>query len=56
MRLAGLGLDDIGAQVTALRRGGQGIALASDAVLLDGDVLVLRGDGEALNRAEERLL
>jgi len=56
MRLAGLKLEEIGAEVTALRRGGQGLEPEPEVVLLAGDVVVLRGDGEALNRAEERLL
>lgn len=55
-RLAQLKLEEIGAEITALRRAGQGLDLAPDLVLLAGDVVVLRGDGEALNRAEERLL
>jgi len=54
--LASLKLEQVDAEVTALRRAGRGIAPAPEVVLAAGDVVVLRGDGEAVNRAEERLL
>lgn len=54
--LAQLRLEDVAAEVTALRRGGEDVAPAPDLVLAAGDVVVLRGDGEAVSRAEDRLL
>lgn len=54
--LAQLRLEDVAAEVTALRRGGQDVAPAPELVLAAGDVVVLRGDGEAVSRAEDRLL
>jgi CPA2 family monovalent cation:H+ antiporter-2 len=51
-----LGLPDLGAEVTAVRRGRNGIDTTPETVLQAGDVLVLRGAAEALSRAEGRLL
>ena len=55
-RLMDLRLDDIAAEVTTLRRGGQDVDLGPDVMLAAGDVVVVRGDGEAISRAEDRLL
>jgi CPA2 family monovalent cation:H+ antiporter-2 len=46
----------VAVEVTALRRGGQNIAPGPAVLLAAGDVVVLRGDSEAVSRAEERLL
>ncbi|WP_314437767.1 cation:proton antiporter domain-containing protein [Massilia timonae] len=54
--LAELGLDGVAAEVTALRRGGADVDPAPGVVLAAGDVVVVRGDGEAVSRAEDRLL
>ncbi|WP_313165533.1 cation:proton antiporter domain-containing protein [Massilia oculi] len=51
-----LRLEDVAAEVTALRRGGEDVEPRPDVVLAAGDVVVLRGDGEAVSRAEDRLL
>ncbi|MCA1856139.1 monovalent cation:proton antiporter-2 (CPA2) family protein [Massilia oculi] len=53
--LGELALDDTGAEVTTLRRGGQSLPFDPATLLLAGDVLVLRGVGEAVDRAESRL-
>lgn len=53
--LGELALDDTGAEVTTLRRGGQSLPFDPATLLLAGDVLVLRGVGEAVDRAETRL-
>ena len=55
-RIAELGLEEVGAEVTTLRRNGQSLSWDPETVLLVGDVLVLRGAGEAVSRAESRLL
>ncbi len=55
-KLGQLGLDALGAEVTALRRNGVRIDWAPDTTLLEGDILVLRGAVEELARAEARLL
>ena len=55
-RLGQLGLDELGAEVTALRRNGVRIDWTPETVLLAGDILVLRGAVEELARAEGRLL
>lgn len=55
-RIAELALEDTGAEVTTLRRDGQSLRFDPETVLLEGDVLVLRGEGEAVGRAESRLL
>jgi CPA2 family monovalent cation:H+ antiporter-2 len=54
--LAWLGLPEMGAEITALRRGRNGIALTPEAVLQAGDIVVLRGAADAISRAEGRLL
>jgi CPA2 family monovalent cation:H+ antiporter-2 len=51
-----LELDQVGAEVTAVRRGNQRIEPEEDTELRAGDVVVLRGTGMAVNRAEGRLL
>jgi CPA2 family monovalent cation:H+ antiporter-2 len=54
--LGDLALSAVGAEVTAIRRRGiRGADPSDDTVLLAGDVVVLRGLPEALERAEERL-
>ncbi len=55
-RLGELGLEDVGAEVTTLRRNGQSLGWEPETVLLAGDVLVVRGAGEAVNQAESRLV
>lgn len=55
--LGELALPDLLVSVLALRRqGARSITPAADTVLLDGDILVLQGTGNALASAEERLL
>ncbi|MGF6272292.1 CPA2 family monovalent cation:H+ antiporter-2 [Massilia sp. UYP11] len=54
--LAELGLHGVAAEVTALRRGGKDVEPGPGVVLAAGDVVVVRGDGEAVSRAEDRLL
>ncbi|MBA4095127.1 MAG: potassium transporter, partial [Candidatus Accumulibacter sp.] len=54
--LAELGLHGVEAEVTALRRGGKDVEPGPGVVLAAGDVVVVRGDGEAVSRAEDRLL
>ncbi|MEW5881248.1 MAG: monovalent cation:proton antiporter-2 (CPA2) family protein [Pseudomonadota bacterium] len=52
-----LKLDEVGAEVTAIRRRGiRGEDPAPETVLRDGDVVVLRGAPEAIELAEARLL
>jgi CPA2 family monovalent cation:H+ antiporter-2 len=51
-----LKLADIGAEVTAIRRGKSRIEVIPDTILQAGDIVVLRGATEAVARAEERLL
>jgi CPA2 family monovalent cation:H+ antiporter-2 len=54
--LGDLGLTELGAEVTAVRRRGiRGADPTADLVLQAGDVLVLRGPQEALELAEMRL-
>ncbi|MDZ7651240.1 MAG: NAD-binding protein, partial [Burkholderiaceae bacterium] len=55
--LAAIGLKEAGVEVTAVRRRGIRGADPSDGLVLQaGDVVVLRGQPEALELAEERLL
>jgi CPA2 family monovalent cation:H+ antiporter-2 len=54
--LAWLGLPEMGAEITALRRGRSGVPLTPEAVLQAGDIVVLRGAADAISRAEGRLL
>ena len=51
-----LHLSEYGAEVTAVRRGKSRIPFAPDTVLENGDVVVLRGNTAAIERAEKRLL
>jgi CPA2 family monovalent cation:H+ antiporter-2 len=51
-----LALSDVGAEVTAVRRGKSRLTFAPDLRLEAGDVVVLRGTAEAIERAEKRLL
>jgi CPA2 family monovalent cation:H+ antiporter-2 len=51
-----LALSDVGAEVTAVRRGKSRLAFSPDLRLEAGDVVVLRGTAEAIERAEKRLL
>ena len=44
-----------GAEVTSIRRGKARVEVAKDTVLEAGDVVVLRGVADAVNRAEQRL-
>ncbi|NNG23929.1 cation:proton antiporter [Telluria aromaticivorans] len=55
-RIGEMALEEVGAEVTTLRRNGQSLSWDPETVLLVGDVLVLRGAGEAVSRAESRLL
>jgi CPA2 family monovalent cation:H+ antiporter-2 len=54
--IAELELDEVGAEITAVRRGNERIEPALDTELLAGDVVVLRGTASAVTRAEGRLL
>jgi monovalent cation:H+ antiporter-2, CPA2 family len=49
-------LDEVGAEVTTIRRGRERIEPAPETALQAGDVVVLRGSAEAVERAEGRLL
>ncbi|SFD00103.1 monovalent cation:proton antiporter family protein [Massilia yuzhufengensis] len=55
-RIAEMALEEVGAEVTTLRRNGQSLTFDPETVMLAGDVLVLRGAGDAVSRAESRLL
>jgi CPA2 family monovalent cation:H+ antiporter-2 len=55
--LGQLDLPSLGAEVTAVRRRGiRGADPSPEMTLQDGDVVVLRGDPDALDQAERRLL
>jgi CPA2 family monovalent cation:H+ antiporter-2 len=54
--IADLELDEVGAEVTAVRRGNERIEPTPEMALRAGDVVVLRGTGNAVTRAEGRLL
>ncbi|PWF55772.1 monovalent cation:proton antiporter family protein [Massilia glaciei] len=54
--IASLELEEVGAEVTALRRGKERVEVSALTELLAGDVVVLRGSAEAVHRAEGRLL
>jgi CPA2 family monovalent cation:H+ antiporter-2 len=54
--IAELELDEVGAEVTAVRRGHERIEPGPETELRAGDVVVLRGTGAAVTRAEGRLL
>ncbi|MFL6671766.1 MAG: monovalent cation:proton antiporter-2 (CPA2) family protein [Massilia sp.] len=51
-----LELDDVGAEVTTVRRGSDRIEAKAETRLRAGDVVVLRGSEDAVARAEGRLL
>jgi CPA2 family monovalent cation:H+ antiporter-2 len=53
---AALGLSELGAEVTAIRRGKSRTPFSPETRLEAGDVVVLRGTAEAVERAEQRLL
>ncbi len=54
--LATLKLEEVGAEVSAIRRGKNRIAVLPDTLLQAGDIVVLRGETECVARAEARLL
>jgi CPA2 family monovalent cation:H+ antiporter-2 len=54
--LGELDVDGTGAEVTGIRRGKARVDAFKDTVLEAGDVVVLRGVADAVNRAEQRLL
>ncbi len=51
-----LNLQELGAEITAIRRGKIRIAISVATVLEAGDIVVLRGGSEGIARAEARLL
>jgi CPA2 family monovalent cation:H+ antiporter-2 len=55
-RLEELDLEEVAAEVTTVRRGRERIETKPETVLQAGDVVVLRGSAEAVERAEGRLL
>jgi CPA2 family monovalent cation:H+ antiporter-2 len=55
-RIGELGLDELGAEVTTVRRGNERIDTGLDTELRQGDVVVLRGSADAMARAEGVLL
>ncbi|MGZ8289479.1 MAG: monovalent cation:proton antiporter-2 (CPA2) family protein [Telluria sp.] len=55
-RIADLELHETGAEVTHLRRGKARVEAGNDTLLAQGDVVVLRGSADALERAEGRFL
>jgi CPA2 family monovalent cation:H+ antiporter-2 len=55
-RIDELGLEELGAEVSGIRRVRVRIEPAPGTVLRAGDVVVLRGSGDAVTRAEGRLL
>ena len=55
-RIDQLELAELGADVTTVRRGKERLDVTPHTQLEVGDVVVLRGSAEAVNRAEERLL
>jgi CPA2 family monovalent cation:H+ antiporter-2 len=54
--ISSLKLDGIGAEITTLRRRGKSVAFDAETILQAGDVVVLRGQTEAVARAEARIL
>ena len=54
--LGTLGLNEVGAEVTAIRRSKARIDITPETVFHGGDIVVLRGATEAIALAEERLL
>jgi CPA2 family monovalent cation:H+ antiporter-2 len=55
-RIEELELHEVGAEVTTIRRGKERLEVTPRTVLETGDVVVLRGSAEAVDRAEGRLL
>jgi CPA2 family monovalent cation:H+ antiporter-2 len=55
-RIEQLELHEVGAEVTTVRRAGERIEATPQTELQAGDVVVLRGSGDAVTRAEGRLL
>ncbi|MET0982014.1 MAG: monovalent cation:proton antiporter-2 (CPA2) family protein [Telluria sp.] len=55
-RIDELGLDELGAEVSGIRRARGRVEPELDTVLQVGDVVVLRGSADAVTRAEGRLL
>jgi len=55
-RIEELELHEVGAEVTTIRRGKERLEVTPRTVLGTGDVVVLRGSAEAVDRAEGRLL
>jgi CPA2 family monovalent cation:H+ antiporter-2 len=55
-RIEQLELHEVGAEVTTVRRAGERIEATPLTELQAGDVVVLRGSGDAVTRAEGRLL
>ena len=55
-RLEQLALDEVGAEVTTIRRGKERLDVTAHTELAAGDVVVLRGSADAVTRAEGRLL
>lgn len=56
MRVGELQVADVGAEVSAIRRGKQRIELTPDTEMQAGDVVVLRGAADAVAQAEDMLL
>ncbi|MCS0809432.1 monovalent cation:proton antiporter-2 (CPA2) family protein [Massilia agilis] len=54
--LGELALDEVKAEVTIIRRGRDRLEASADTVLQAGDVVVLRGSADAVERAEGRLV
>lgn len=54
--IGSLGLDELGAEAIAIRRGKSSIEVNAETILQIGDFVVLRGPTEAVARAEARLL
>jgi CPA2 family monovalent cation:H+ antiporter-2 len=55
-RIDELGLEEVAAEVSGIRRARVRIEPMPGTVLQAGDVVVLRGSGDAVTRAEGRLL
>ena len=53
--LGSLDMEASGAEVASIRRGKGGVEVSPETTLQAGDVVVLRGGAEAVNRAEQRL-
>ena len=55
-RIGELGLEELGAEVSGIRRARKRVEPEPDTVLAAGDVVVLRGSADAVTRAEGRLV